>query len=64
MTVFHNLTITAKTHILSMIDRIVEAIVFIIKLIKEDIWKDSVDQGKSIEQDKNSFNNKEKSHRN
>ena len=60
MTVFQNLIITAKTPILSMIDPTAEAIVFTIKLIKEDIWKDSAGQGKSIEQDKNSLNNKGK----
>ena len=61
MTVFLNLIITAKTRILLMIDPIAEVIVFIIiKLIKEDIWKDSAGQGKSIEQDKNSLNNKGK----
>ena len=61
MTVFQSLIITAKTRILLMIDPIAEVIVFIIiKLIKEDIWKVSADQGKSIKQDKNSLINKEK----
>ena len=61
MTVFLNLIITAKTRILLMIDPIAEVIVFIIiKLIKEDIWKVSAGQGKSIKQDKNSLNNKGK----
>ena len=60
MTVYHSLIILVKMDTLLMTDLKVEATVFTIKQTRENTWRASADQEKSIKPSRSSCNRRKK----